>query len=140
MPTQLKDFNPTFITRLTKFFTIIFPSTLIKVCLLNLILNDRFNSIISIFQKPNNFRKQAFSGWAPHFIRRSAASAISSYPKPFQHKSLICVGLFSCPPTFESKLSSLCCMKKASSDYRRRLCIEVPSGFEPLWELLQSSA
>jgi hypothetical protein len=43
-------------------------------------------------------------------------------------------------PTFESKLVPLLEMKKASSDNRRRLCIEVPSGFEPLWELLQSSA
>jgi hypothetical protein len=66
-------------------------------------------------------------------------------PKAFptmvmKKKFITIVWLFSCPPTFESELSSLCCMKKASSDYRRRLCIEVPSGFEPLWELLQSSA
>jgi hypothetical protein len=43
-------------------------------------------------------------------------------------KFITIVWLFSCPPTFESELSSLCCMKKASSDNRRRLCIEVPSG------------
>ena len=135
MPTQLKDFNPTFITKLTKFLTIIFPSTLIKVCLLNKILIDRFNSIISIYPKPYQYL-----GWLASLRSLAAAPAISSYPKPFQHKSLICIGLFSFSSAYTSKLVALLQMKKASSDYRRRLCIEVPSGFEPLWELLQSSA
>ena len=101
MPTQLKDFNPTFITKLTKFLTIIFPSTLIKVCLLNKILIDRFNSIISIYPKPYQYL-----GWLASLRSLAAAPAISSYPKPFQHKSLICIGLFSFSSAYTSKLSA----------------------------------
>jgi hypothetical protein len=40
------------------------------------------------------------NGWLASLRSLAAASAISSYPKPFQHKSLICIGLFSFSSAF----------------------------------------
>ena len=60
----------------------------------------------------------------------SSASTISSYPKPFKRMLRILLA-FLILASLQERALDAARIKKASH-FRERLCIEVPSGFEPL--------